>query len=481
MGYEALKRAALRAFGMTNPIDTIASIVGEKGIVADPDDQSRYLSERRGRWPGKARLIVRPSSTREVAQIVETCAANKMPIVPQGGNTGLVGGQVPSGNEIVVSLERLNKIRDVDPLDRTLVAEAGCVLATIQSKAEAEGLLFPLSLASEGSAQIGGLISTNAGGTAVLRYGTMRNLVLGLEVVTPAGAVWNGLARLHKDNTGYSLRDAFIGAEGTLGIITAAVLKMLPHPRASMTLFLSVPNPSAAINLLRLTQQATGDMTAAFEIMSNTALNMVLKHGPQTQSPLSTEYNWYILTQIDGHTENELKSTVDSLISKAAQDGLILDGAIAQNERQAKSFWDLREGVSEAQRHEGVSLKHDVSVPVAKVPQFLEQASASVEKEVPGIRPVLFGHIGDGNMHFNLSQPENMGTEEYSAKREAVADMVHGIAHAMGGSFSAEHGVGLAKRRELETFKDPTALELMKNLKKAWDPHGIMNPGKLLP
>ncbi len=457
----------------------LTTIVGPAGIVTDENDRARYLTERRGRWYGEASLIVRPKCTAEVSQIVKLCSKYRRPIVPQGGNTGLVGGQIPTDQEIIVSLERMRTIRTLDPEGRTITVDAGCVLATVQTAAENEGLLFPLSLASEGTAQIGGLLATNAGGTAVLRYGTMRNLVLGLEVVTPDGDVWNGLSRLHKDNTGYHLQDLFIGAEGTLGIITAAVCKLVAKPGATIVAFVSVADPRAAIALLNLAQESSGGSVSSFEIMSENALDMVLKHGTPDKSPLSNRHDWYVLVEMTGNDQQSLQSVAEAVFASALQDGLILDAAIAQNERQGKEFWALREEISEAQRHEGVSLKHDICVPVASIPIFLTEATKAVTAEVEGIRAVPFGHIGDGNIHYNLSQPKDMSAEAFEAKREPVAAIVHEIAHGMGGSFSAEHGVGVAKKSEFLKFKDPTAHFMMKKIKQALDPHGIMNPGKI--
>jgi FAD/FMN-containing dehydrogenase len=465
-------------------LDRIRAVVGPRGWTADPAEMAPFLAEERGLYRGKARMVVRPASTQEVAEIVRICAESAIAIVPQGGNTGLVGGGVPHdhGAEIVLSLSRMNRVRALDPLNYTITVEAGCVLANIQKAADEADRLFPLSLGAEGTCQIGGNLSTNAGGIAVLRYGMARDLVLGLEVVLPSGEIWNGLTGLRKDNTGYDLKQLFVGAEGTLGIITAAVLKLFPRPGSVETAFVAVPGPDAAIELLSRLRAGTGDAVTAFELISRRALEMVLKHIPGTSSPLAELHSWHVLIETSsGATGGGLKASLEQVLGAAMEDGLVHDAVLAASGDQAKALWRLRESITEAQKPEGGSIKHDVSVPVSQVPTFIARATAACEARLPGIRIVAFGHAGDGNIHFNMSQPVGADRAAYLARWAEFNRIVHDIVAELGGSISAEHGIGRLKREELLHYKSPVAIELMRTLKRTLDPKNILNPGKVVP
>jgi D-lactate dehydrogenase (cytochrome) len=464
-------------------LEALARVVGPKGLVTDPSDMAPYLVERRGLYQGAALALVKPATTEEVAGIVRLAVAAEVPVVPQGGNTGLVGGQVPGedGRALLVNLGRMNRIRGIDLANDTLTAEAGCILAQVQAAAEEAGRLFPLSLGAEGSCQIGGNLSTNAGGIHVLRYGSMRNLVLGLEVVLPDGRVWDGLRALRKDNTGYDLKQLFIGAEGTLGIITAAVLRLFPLPAERATAFVGVGSVEAAVELLSRGQAAAGDVLDCVELLPRRGLEFTLRHVPQTADPLADPHPWYVLVELaTGEAGRALGELLETLLAEAYEAGLVQDAAIAASEAQARDFWRLREEMSDAQRPEGGSIKHDVAVPVSEIPQFLERAIALVERIIPGVRPVPFGHLGDGNIHFNLSQPEGADPEAFLARWEEVNHAVHEIAVEMGGSISAEHGIGRMKVAENKHFKSAVEIELMARVKAALDPANIMNPGKIL-
>jgi FAD/FMN-containing dehydrogenase len=463
-------------------LERIKAIVGDRGWIADGPDREPYLVETRGLFHGTSDLVVRPSSTADVARVVRACREAGLAIVPMGGNTGLCGGAVPGAGSVVVSLARLNRIRDIDPLTYTMTAEAGCILADLQAAASQHDRLFPLSLAAEGSCQIGGNLATNAGGTAVLRYGNARDLVLGLEVVLPDGQIWNGLRRLRKDNTGYDLKNLFIGAEGTLGLITAAVLKLFPRPLDSATAFVAVRDVVAAAELLARARGETGDAVSTFELMNRTCLDMVLKHVPGTADPLGERHEQYVLIQLTTpRADAGLTTALEDCLARAVEAGLVRDAAIAQSDAQAKALWRLREEVSGVQRHEGGSIKHDVAVPISRVAEFIDAATKRVEAELPGIRVCAFGHVGDGNVHFNLSQPVGMDTESYLAMWGRFGGIVHDIAGSMDGSFSAEHGIGLLKLGEMMQYKAPVELELMRTLKRALDPANLMNPGKVVP
>jgi len=415
--------------------------------------------------------------------VVQLCADTRVPIVPQGGNTSMVGGSVPndSGDAIILSLSRLTTIREVDAANYSLCAEAGCVLADLQAAAANAERLLPLSLAAEGSCLIGGNISTNAGGTNVLRYGMAREQVLGLEVVLPNGQIWDGLRALRKDNTGYDLKQLFIGAEGTLGIITAAMLKLSPIPRSTCTAWLAVSDPEAALTLLTCAREASGDTVTAFELEARRCVDFVLRNIPGTMDPLTQHYDWYVLVELTSPASNAgLDAVMETILETAMADGLVLDGTIAASEAQARALWALRENVSEAQRPEGGSIKHDVSVPVSRMPEFLRRATALTEETIPAARPVPFGHAGDGNIHFNVTQPEGANKVEFLTRWEELNAVIHDLVMEMGGSFSAEHGIGQLKREALVHYRQPVEIEMMRAIKAALDPHGLMNPGKVI-
>lgn len=465
-------------------LDQIRAIVGSNGILTEPGDMAPYLAEWRGRFKGNSPAVVRPASTEEVAAVVRVCAEAGIPIVPQGGNTSLVGGSIPyeEGREIVLSLSRMNRIRDIDPLNYTMTVDAGVVLTTIQGAAADVDRLFPLSLGAEGTAQIGGLISTNAGGINVLRYGNARELVLGLEVVLPDGRIWDGLRRLRKNNTGYDLKNLFAGAEGTLGIITGAVLKLFPRPRQSETAFVAVPSPAAAVELLARLREATGDAVSAFELMSRRCLEFAIRHVGGSFDPLSEPSPWYVLTELtSGMRSDVFREAVETALGEAFEAELATDAVVAQSETQAKQLWFLREAIVEAQKYEGGSIKNDVSVPVSRVAEFIERAQAAVEAACPGIRPTPFGHVGDGNIHFNLSQPEGADTAAYLARWDEICHVVNEVIFALDGSISAEHGIGRFKKDEMPVIKGPVEFDLLRAVKTAIDPKGLMNPGKMLP
>ncbi|TDI61649.1 MAG: FAD-binding oxidoreductase [Alphaproteobacteria bacterium] len=462
-------------------LDAIKELLGPGGYIDDPQDMGPYVSEPRGRWPGTTQLIARPNSVEDVSAIVKICQGSQIPIVPQGGNTGLAGGNTPLGDEIVVSLSRLNTIREVDAAGFSMTVDAGCILADIQEQANDANRLFPLSLAAEGSCQIGGNLSTNAGGVHVLRYGSARDLVLGLEVVLPDGRIWNGLRKLRKDNTGYDLKQLFLGAEGTLGIITGAVLKLFPKPRQKVVALVGLRELESVVALLSLAQESHGEVLNAFELIPRLAIDFVTTHLPDCTDPLATQHAWYALIELATADDNTpLTPVLENLLAKAIDLQLVEDGVIAQNEAQAANIWRLREEISDIQKHEGGSIKHDVSVPVQMIPAFITEASQAVEQAIPGIRPVPFGHIGDGNIHFNLTQPKGAATAPYLDQWEAINEIVHDIVARYDGSFSAEHGIGRAKVDELRKYKSPLELELMANLKNSLDPNNIMNPGRIL-
>jgi FAD/FMN-containing dehydrogenase len=461
----------------------LKKIVGEKGFIDDPTAMEPYLLEERGSYRGTAKAVLRPSSTEEVAATVRLCAAAKLPIFPQGGNTGLSGGAVPweDGHGIVLSLARMNRVRDIDPIDYSITVEAGCILAAVQKAAEEADRLFPLSLGAEGSCQIGGNISTNAGGIAVLRYGNMRALVLGLEVVLPDGRVWHGLRALRKDNTGYDLKQLFIGGEGTLGIVTAATLRLFPLPKGVETAFLGLAKVDDAMALFSRARMASGDQLTAFELISRFGIDMAMRHVPGIIDPLQTKYPWYVLIEISSsETESGLKETLEHFLADAMEAGLVKDGVIAASAAQARDLWRIREGLVEAQKYEGGSIKHDVSVPVSKVATFIKDANKAIAVRLPGIRPNAFGHVGDGNIHYNIHQPESADTKVFLARREEFNRIVHDVAVGLNGSISAEHGIGRLKVEELAHYKPPLEIELMRRVKAALDPDGIMNPGKIL-
>jgi len=464
-------------------IERFAAIVGEANAITRAEDQAAYLREWRDRYVGKTPVVLRPGSTEEVSLILALANEEGVGVVPQGGNTGLVGGQIPSpeGNEIVLSLARLKEIRDVDAGGGTMVVEAGVTLLEAQSAAEKSGRLFPLSLASEGSAQLGGVLATNAGGTAVLAYGNARNLTLGLEAVLADGRVWHGLRRLKKDNTGYDLRDLLIGSEGTLGVITAACLKLLPKPAERETAIVALDSPDAALKLFRLAETHARSSLTAFEFWAQRAQEFALAYVPNTRDPFVDTYPWYALIELS-HAGTGTPSTnaIELLLTSAHGLGLIRDAVIARSLQQAQDFWRLRDAFSEAQKGAGGSIKHDISVPVARIPEFLSRAAVVVERVCPGARPVPFGHFGDGNLHYNVSQPEGMDREAYLELWTPMSDAIFQLVSDLDGSISAEHGIGQMKRDALKLYRSPVELDMMRSIKRALDPKGILNPGKLL-
>lgn len=460
-----------------------AAIVGERNAVTDPAGMAAYLEEPRGRWSGRAGLVLKPGSTGEVSAILRLADETRTPIVPQGGNTGLVGGQTPdlSGGEVVLSLARMNNIREIDPDSATMTVDAGCILATVQEAAERHGLLFPLSLAAQGSCQIGGNLSTNAGGVAVLSYGNTRDLCLGLEVVLPGGAVLDDLRKLRKDNTGYDLKNLFVGAEGTLGVITAAVLKLYPMPRRHAVAWVGLSSPTAALALFRRASAHAGPALVSFELIADRPLQFALRHGPGLVAPLGGSHPWHVLMEIAAlGAGTDVAANMEALLGEAHEAGEIDDAAIASSEAQAQALWTLRETLPTTQKAEGASIKHDIAVPIAAIPAFIDRAGAAVEAIAPGARVVCFGHMGDGNLHFNVSQPEHGDPAAFLALEEDVHAGVHGVVRDLDGSISAEHGIGRMKRDELAATAPPVALDLMRRIKAAFDPNGIMNPGKVL-
>jgi FAD/FMN-containing dehydrogenase len=470
----------------TNRVDTISAlhnILGAKDILTDASDVNPYSQDWRRIFNGRPLAVVRPSNTREVSDVIKLCADLRIPLVPQGGNTGMVGGAVPSEDDcqIVLSLSGMNRIRDIDPVDMTMIVDAGVVLKAAQEAASAAGCMLPLSFSSEGSAQIGGVLATNAGGNNTVRHGTARDLVLGMEVVMPDGRIWNGLRRLRKDNAGYCLRQLFVGAEGTLGIITGAVLKLTRPPRQTALGLCAVPSPQAALDLLNLLQDNDPASLVAFEYMSNTGMGLVLQTIRGTVFPLPKPAPHYILTELATQRRDpELRADMTKLFETALQAGIIGDAAIAASVTDRQAMWRLREEQSEAQKRTGASIKNDVSVPVSKVPEFLTRAAEACEKVVQGIRVVPFGHIGDGNVHFNLVQPLGADPAEFMTRAQDLMEAVNEIVNALGGSFSAEHGIGQLKAYMMPAWRGGPELDAMRQIKKALDPLGLMNPGKVL-
>ena len=459
--------------------DSLRAVVGATKVLTGAADLAPYCTDWRGRFSGSASCVVLPGSTEEVAAVVRACADAGTAIVPQGGNTGLCGGATPTGGEVVIALTRLNRIRAVDADNNSITVEAGCTLHAVKQAAREIDRLFPLSLAAEGSATIGGNLATNAGGVQVLRYGNARELCLGLEVVLADGRIWNGLRALRKDNTGYDLKHLFIGAEGTLGLITAATLKLFPRPRAHATAWVAVPDPAAAVGLLGRLRAAAGDNVTAFEIVGRPALELVLRHIPGARDPLAGKPAWQALIELSG-ARDDLAATLEQALQSAAEDGVVADAAVASSEAQAAALWALRENVSEAQKIEGVSIKHDIAVPVSRIAEFIARADAALLAAFPQVRIVCFGHIGDGNLHYNLSRPDAQSNAEFIARTGAVNRIVHDLVHELGGSISAEHGLGQLKREEVLRYKSDTEMEMMRAVKQALDPRGLMNPGKLL-
>jgi FAD/FMN-containing dehydrogenase len=468
-------------------LDRFTEIVGEGHVLRDAADLAPRLVENRGLYHGRSPLLLKPGSTQEVAAIMTLASQTGTPIVPQTGNTGLVGGQTPreAGNDIILSLERMNRILDVDPVANVLVAEGGAILADVQKAAEAVDRLFPLSLGSEGSCRIGGNLSTNAGGTAVLAYGNMRQLCLGLEVVLPTGEIWNGLRRLKKDNTGYDLRDLFIGAEGTLGVITGAVLKLFPRPAGHQVAFAGIGSPEDALHLFEKASNLCGGALTGFELMPRLGVEFTTRHIAGVRDPLPTPHPWYVLIDISTSDKAETAQVmVQSLLEHGFEAGLVQDAVIASSVAQEQALWHMRESMSDAQKPEGGSIKHDVSVPVSKIPSLMEEAARAVTAAMPGARICAFGHLGDGNIHYNISQPlsADMAGDKpaFLARWREINGIVHAIVLAAGGSISAEHGIGQLKRDELAQIRSPIEMALMYRIKQAFDPAGIMNPGKVV-
>jgi FAD/FMN-containing dehydrogenase len=465
----------------TDFIATLSDITGNDAVLTG-DSAAPYCTDWRGRYSGNALAVIFPSNTEQVSEVVKLCAANRIAIVPQGGNTSLCGASVPlpQGAQIVLNLSRMDRIRAIDPVNYTMTVEAGCKLADVRGAAEQEKRFFPLGLtATQKYCEIGGNLSTNAGGVGVLRYGNMRDLVLGVEVVLPDGRVWNGLRGLRKDNTGYDLKQLFIGAEGTLGIITAAVLKLYPRPQTEATACIAVRDPEAAVALLSHLRAACGDKISAFEIVSRSCLDLVFKHIPETHDPFATRHDWIVITQLADVLPEPLNTALDAAL-KSFGEGVIESHTTA-DKKLAEHWWKLRKNISEAQKREGISIKHDVSVPVSRVAEFIARADASLRTTYPGIRIVSFGHMGDGNIHYNISMPDAAQNKTFIAQQEgAVNKLVYEVVRELDGSISAEHGLGQLKRDTIRDYKEPLELELMRIVKQAFDPNGLMNPGKLL-
>jgi D-lactate dehydrogenase (cytochrome) len=468
---------------MSPLLEHIRNIVGSAALISSPQEVAPYATDWRKRYRGKPVAVVKPASTAEVAAVVRACAESRTEIVPQGGNTGLCGAATPdaSGSQIVMNLSRMNRIRAIDAHNNTMTVEAGCVLANLQKAAEEAGRLFPLSLAAEGSCEIGGNLSTNAGGTAVLRYGNTRDLVLGLEVVLASGEIWDGLRGLRKDNTGYDLKQLFIGAEGTLGVITAAVLKLFPLSRSRATAVVALQDPGSALDLLKRTLEGCGERLTGFELFSDFCLSLVLKHFKDAAAPFTRRFPHYVLMELSDTRPGEaVASLAEGILGAALEGRSILDAAIAQSDAQAKAFWRLRDFISEAQAHEGPNVKHDVSIPISQIPEFIRTTDAELGRAHPGVRMVTFGHLGDGNLHYNVSAPDGVAPDAFVTQTAAINRIVHDSVARFRGSISAEHGLGQLKREEIRRYKSSLELGLMLKIKRALDPQGIMNPGKML-
>lgn len=458
----------------------LAAVVGDKYAITDPDEMTAYMTEWREIWTGKSPLVLRPASTDEVSKILAIAHETESAIVPQSGNTGLVGGQIPfeTGDEVVLSLDRMTRIRNVDPVNNSITVDAGVTLKVVQEEAEKVERLFPLSLESEGSCRIGGNLSTNAGGLGVLAYGNARDLCLGLEVVLADGRIWNGLKSLRKDNTGYDLKNLFIGAEGTLGVITGAVLKLFPHPNNRATAFVALPSVKAALDLLTLARQRSSSPVTAIELFPRNGLEFTIKHF-QVRDPFAQAAPWYVLIELSG--SGDLDSLIAEILGDAAERGIVLDATIAQSEARRKDIWFIRQAIVEVQKREGGSIKHDISVPISELPAFVEAGFAAIQSFMPGARPMPFGHIGDGNLHFNVSQPIGMDKHAFLAEWQAMNEVVFAVVLKHGGSISAEHGIGRLKRDMMTKVKSPVELQMMRDVKKMFDPKGILNPNKVLP
>jgi len=464
-------------------VEALREILGPDALLTDPADIAPFLVDHRRLYAGQALAVVLPRSVEQVARLAGWCNQQKIGLVPHGGNTSYCGGATPdeSGRQVVVSLRRLNRIRSVDPLNYSLVAEAGCILADVQRAADAVERFFPLSLGSEGTCQIGGNLATNAGGLSVLRYGMMRELVLGLEVVLADGRVLPLASALRKDNTGYDVKSLFLGAEGTLGIITAASLKLFPKIRSAATAFAAVRDVRSAVDLLSRLREASGDRVSSFELVPRIAIELTTRHIPGVTDPLDKPYTWYVLCELtSARAADPLAEIMEETLAAALEAGLVLDAVVAKNERERTSLWKLRETIPEAQRIDGASLKHDISVTITAIPEFVRRASAWVLQNVPDGQLVVYGHVGDGNLHFNLNQAPGADRDTFLAREPLIKRAIHDLVHDCGGSFSAEHGIGRLKVEELERYATPAELSLMRAIKQALDPNGVLNPGKVL-
>ncbi len=465
------------------PDDILARLkdaVGPKGWTENPDDLAPYVEDWRGRYHGQAPIMILPASTEETAKVVSMCHEAGIAVTPQGGNTGLVGGGTPQG-EILLSMRRMNKIREMDPLNDAATVEAGCVLTTLQDAAKAEDRLFPLSLGAEGTATIGGLISTNAGGVQVLRYGMMRELVLGIEAVLPDGRIWNGLRALRKDNTGYDLKQLFIGAEGTLGVVTAATLKLFPRPAARAVALAGVASVEKAVKLLSVAKKASGGAVTGFELVPRNGLELVTQYIDGARDPLGDPHDWYCLIEMSFGRKEGAEETMEEALAEAFEQELVADAAIAKNETEAEALWQLRESLPEAEKLDHQAIKHDISSAVSKMPELHERATANVREISEDARIICFGHVGDGNLHFNIAAPKGADEAAFLDKnRETIRHAVHEAVAAVNGSISAEHGIGVMKRDELPTRKSEVEMDLMRSVKRALDPKGIMNPRVML-
>ena len=463
---------------MTDLIQQLRNIAGDANVITS--DFAPYANDWRKKYFGKPLVVVKPANAEEVAAIVKLCAATKTPIVPQAGNTSLVGGSTPdeSGTELILNVSRMNKVLEVDVINNTMTVEAGCILQTLQETAAAHDRLFPLSLAAEGSCEIGGNISTNAGGVQVLRYGNTRELVMGLEVVLPSGEIWSGLKGLRKDNTGYDLKQLFIGAEGTLGIITRAVVKLFPAPKSTGTVFVAVESPRRALELLTHMRSHLGERLTAFELMSARCVDIVLKVFPAYRAPFGEAHPWYVLLEAtDAQAGDALNAAMETALEAALEADLLQDAALAKNQSEARALWDIREHLPEAQAR---NIKHDISVPISRIAEFIDIADAALEKNWPGVRPYTFGHLGDGNLHYNIAEPPSFTVDGWLKEWLQVSTLVHDCVHSFGGSISAEHGLGRLKRDEIKRFKSPVEIALMQSIKRTLDPLNIMNPGKVV-
>jgi FAD/FMN-containing dehydrogenase len=461
----------------------LLEILGADSILTDAADAAPYLTDHRKLYHGRALAVILPRTTQQISRVLGFCNEHRIGVVPHGGNTGYCGGATPdeSGDQIVLSLRRLNHIRSVDPSNYSLVAEAGCILADVQRAADTAERFFPLSLGSEGTCQIGGNLSTNAGGLSVLRYGMMRDLVLGLEVVLADGRVLSSLSALRKDNTGYDIKSIFLGAEGTLGIITAASVKLFPKIRSSATAFVAVPTVRAAVDLLARLREASGDRVSSFELIPRIGVDLTTQHIPGVSDPLQQRYSWYVLTELtSARASDPLDTVMEEALAAALEAGLVLDAALSRSERERLALWKLRETIPEAQRIDGASLKHDISVTITALPDFLEKASRWVENNVPDGKLVVYGHVGDGNLHFNLNQAPGSDSNNFLAREPAIKRAIHDLVREFGGSFSAEHGIGRLKVEELEHYASAVEIDLMRAVKQALDPNGVLNPGKVL-